>query len=164
MTLIAALTGVAMANAANPKHEVLDTLRSYQLQDVQVVATRASKKTPMAFTNITQEQIKRLNTGRDIPFLLTTMPSVVTTSDAGNGMGYTGLRIRGTDASRINVTTNGIHGRPCIEPWKHSGATRCGHFYQWCGRIWRNGEHANREYWTATLGRIRPFGRLLLLA
>ncbi len=108
MTLIAALTGVAMANAANPKHEVLDTLRSYQLQDVQVVATRASKKTPMAFTNITQEQIKRLNTGRDIPFLLTTMPSVVTTSDAGNGMGYTGLRIRGTDASRINVTANGI--------------------------------------------------------
>ena len=108
MTLIAALTGVAMANAANPKHEVLDTLRSYQLQDVQVVATRASKKTPMAFTNITQEQIKRLNTGRDIPFLLTTMPSVVATSDAGNGMGYTGLRIRGTDASRINVTANGI--------------------------------------------------------
>lgn len=66
-TLIAALLSVATANAANPKQETLDTLRSYQLQDVQVVATRASKKTPMAFTNISQEQIKRLNTGRDIP-------------------------------------------------------------------------------------------------
>ena len=108
MTLLAALISVATAYSANPKQETLDTLRSYQLQDVQVVATRATKKTPMAFTNMSQEQIKRLNTGRDIPFLLATMPSVVTTSDAGNGMGYTAMRIRGTDASRINVTTNGI--------------------------------------------------------
>jgi len=108
MTLLAALISAASAYSANPKQETLDTLRSYQLQDVQVVATRASKKTPMAFTNMSQEQIKRLNTGRDIPFLLATMPSVVTTSDAGNGMGYTAMRIRGTDASRINVTTNGI--------------------------------------------------------
>ena len=108
MTFLAALISAASAYSANPKQETLDTLRSYQLQDVQVVATRASKKTPMAFTNMSQEQIKRLNTGRDIPFLLATMPSVVTTSDAGNGMGYTAMRIRGTDASRINVTTNGI--------------------------------------------------------
>ena len=108
MTSLAALLSVATAYSANPKQETLDTLRSYQLQDVQVVATRATKKTPMAFTNMSQEQIKRLNTGRDIPFLLATMPSVVTTSDAGNGMGYTAMRIRGTDASRINVTTNGI--------------------------------------------------------
>ena len=77
MTFLAALISAASAYSANPKQETLDTLRSYQLQDVQVVATRASKKTPMAFTNMSQEQIKRLNTGRDIPFLLATMPSLL---------------------------------------------------------------------------------------
>ena len=86
MTFLAALISAASAYSANPKQETLDTLRSYQLQDVQVVATRASKKTPMAFTNMSQEQIKRLNTGRDIPFLLATMPSVVTTSGQWYGI------------------------------------------------------------------------------
>lgn len=62
----------------------------------------------MAYSNVSKEQIKKQNFGQDIPFLLSLTPSLVATSDAGAGVGYTGFRIRGVDASRINVTTNGI--------------------------------------------------------
>lgn len=62
----------------------------------------------MAFTNVKKEQISKQNFGQDIPFLLSTTPSVLTTSDAGTGVGYTAIRVRGTDATRINVTANGI--------------------------------------------------------
>lgn len=62
----------------------------------------------MAFTNVKKEQISKQNFGQDIPFLLSTTPSVLTTSDAGAGVGYTTIRVRGTDATRINVTANGI--------------------------------------------------------
>lgn len=85
-----------------------DSLRHVVLQEVQVVSTRASEKTPVAFSNIGKEQIKKQNLGQDIPFLLTLTPSVVATSDAGTGIGYTGVRVRGTDATRINITTNGV--------------------------------------------------------
>ena len=106
--LTVTLLAATVANAAGPKQELADTLHSYQLETVQVVSTRAAKKTPIAFTNISGEVLQQQNTGRDIPFLLLQTPSVVVTTDAGNGMGYTSLRIRGTDASRINITTNGI--------------------------------------------------------
>ena len=86
----------------------LDTLKSVELQEVEVKATRATKKTPMAFTNMDKEQLKAVNFGQDIPFLLSLTPSVTMTSDAGNGIGYTSLRVRGTDPSRINITANGI--------------------------------------------------------
>ncbi len=62
----------------------------------------------MAFQNINKQQLKAINHGQDIPFLLSLTPSVITTSDAGNGIGYTSLRVRGTDPSRINITSNGI--------------------------------------------------------
>ncbi len=75
---------------------------------MQVVSTRATAKTPVAFTNVKKEQISKQNFGQDIPFLLSTTPSVLTTSDAGAGVGYTTIRVRGTDATRINVTANGI--------------------------------------------------------
>ena len=88
--------------------EETDTLRSVELQNVQVVATRATKKTPMAFTDMSKEQLKSVNYGQDIPYLLSLTPSVTMTSDAGNGIGYTSLRVRGTDPSRINITANGI--------------------------------------------------------
>ena len=88
--------------------EQADTLRSVELQDVQVVSTRASKKTPMAFTDMNKEQLKAVNFGQDVPYLLSLTPSVTMTSDAGNGIGYTSLRVRGTDPSRINITANGI--------------------------------------------------------
>ena len=102
-----ALMGVATAHAAVVDTQ-LDTLKSVELQDVQVVSTRASRKTPMAFTNMNKEQLKAVNYGKDVPFLLSLTPSVTMTSDAGNGIGYTSLRVRGTDPSRINITANGI--------------------------------------------------------
>lgn len=82
---------------------------SYQLTDELVVyATRANDKTPTTFTNVNQQSIQKQNFGQDMPFILNWTPSLVTTSDAGAGIGYTGVRIRGSDATRINVTINGI--------------------------------------------------------
>jgi iron complex outermembrane receptor protein len=78
------------------------------LDEVSVNALRANDKTPMVFTNISKSEIKKSNLGQDLTYLISLTPSVVTTSDAGAGIGYTGLRIRGTDPSRINVTINGI--------------------------------------------------------
>ena len=73
-----------------------------------VKATRAGEKTPVAYTNLNKEEIEENNLGQDVPYLLRWTPSAVVTSDAGTGIGYTGIRIRGTDPSRINVTINGI--------------------------------------------------------
>ena len=82
---------------------------SVQMTDeVVVVATRANDKTPTTFTNVSKQAIQKQNFGQDLPMLLNWTPSVVTTSDAGAGVGYTGIRIRGSDATRINVTVNGI--------------------------------------------------------
>ena len=90
--------------AATTAHALeLDTLKRVELQNVQVVSTRASNKTPIAFTNMNKEQLKAVNYGQDIPYLLSLTPSVTMTSDAGNGIGYTSLRVRGTDPSRINI-------------------------------------------------------------
>ena len=78
------------------------------LDEVNVNAVKADNKTPIAFTNLTKKEIQKSNLGQDLPFLISLTPSIVTTSDAGAGIGYTGFRIRGTDPSRINVTINGI--------------------------------------------------------
>lgn len=88
--------------------ETADSLRHVNLDEVQIIGTRADAKTPVAFVNVGKEEIRKQNTGLDIPFLLTMTPSVLTTTDAGSGIGYTTIRLRGTDATRINVTTNGI--------------------------------------------------------
>ena len=85
-----------------------DSLRVISLQEVEIISTRATGTTPVAFTNVSKEQLKKQNFGQDIPYLLSFTPSVLTTSDAGAGIGYTSNRVRGTDATRINVTTNGI--------------------------------------------------------
>jgi iron complex outermembrane recepter protein len=76
--------------------------------EVFVYATRAGSKTPVATSEISKLQIESKNMGQDVPFLLNSTPSFVSNSDAGAGVGYTGFRIRGTDANRINVTINGI--------------------------------------------------------
>lgn len=89
---------------------------NYQIRDdsffvltpVEVKAVRAGENAPFTKTNLSKKAISKLNLGQDIPFLLNQTPSVVINSDAGNGIGYTGIRIRGTDATRINVTLNGI--------------------------------------------------------
>ena len=85
-----------------------DTAKVVRLQNVEVTATRATKTTPVAFTNVSKQQIAELNHGKDIPFLISSTPSVLTTSDAGAGIGYSAMRVRGTDATRINVTANDI--------------------------------------------------------
>ncbi|HVE61841.1 MAG TPA: TonB-dependent receptor, partial [Chitinophagaceae bacterium] len=71
-------------------------------------SVRASASSPFAKTNIGKEEIEKQNLGQDLPFILNQTPSVVISSDAGNGFGYTGIRIRGSDATRINVTLNGV--------------------------------------------------------
>jgi iron complex outermembrane receptor protein len=78
------------------------------LQPLEVKAIRASDKAPFTKTNIGKAELEKQNLGQDIPFLLNQTPSVIISSDAGNGVGYTGIRIRGTDATRVNVTLNGI--------------------------------------------------------
>src|SRR5205809_1427159 len=82
-----------------------DTL---DLPPVEVRAVTASKTAPFAKTNLDKKEIGKQNLGQDLPFILNQTPSVVVNSDAGNGVGYTGIRIRGSDASRINVTLNGV--------------------------------------------------------
>ncbi|REE01612.1 TonB-dependent receptor [Marinoscillum furvescens] len=77
-------------------------------EEVMVYATRAGDKTPTTYTNMSSEEIEDRNLGQDLPFILKYTPSMVVNSDAGNGVGYTGIRIRGSDATRINVTVNGI--------------------------------------------------------
>ncbi|MFD0795522.1 TonB-dependent receptor [Mucilaginibacter litoreus] len=77
-------------------------------EEVTVTATRANKTSPTAFTNVSKKDLQKNNFGQDLPYLLNQTPSVVVTSDAGAGVGYTGIRIRGSDASRVNVTINGI--------------------------------------------------------
>ena len=102
---VLALVGAMNVNAQD---NAVDSLLSVELQNVQVVSTRASKKTPMAYTNMDKKALKAVNFGQDVPYLLSLTPSVTMTSDAGNGIGYTSLRVRGTDPSRINITANGI--------------------------------------------------------
>ena len=86
-----------------------DTLIVYpDLQEVHINALRATPQTPMSYSNIGAQQLDEQNLGQDIPYMLSLTPSVVTTSDAGAGIGYTGFRVRGSDPTRINVTIDGI--------------------------------------------------------
>jgi len=77
-------------------------------EEVTVSGTRAAKNAPTSFTNVSKKEIAKNNLGQDLPFLLDQTPSFVTNSDAGAGVGYTGIHIRGSDGSRINVTINGV--------------------------------------------------------
>lgn len=76
--------------------------------EVLVSATRADERTPMTYTTVNREDLQQNNLGQDVPFVLRWTPSAVVTSDAGTGIGYTGIWIRGTDPTRINITINGI--------------------------------------------------------
>ncbi|MDR3061253.1 MAG: Plug domain-containing protein, partial [Dysgonamonadaceae bacterium] len=88
--------------------EKTDSLPSVDLQEVQIISTRAKEKMPLTYSDLDRKKIEKVNYGQDIPYLLMLTPSVVATSDAGTGIGYTGFRIRGTDANRINITANGV--------------------------------------------------------
>ena len=85
-----------------------DSTKVNSLDEVLVSAIRVTTKTPVTFSNMDKKEIKYRNLGQDIPVLMNYLPSVVTTSDAGGGIGYTGIRVRGSDATRVNVTINGI--------------------------------------------------------
>ncbi len=78
------------------------------LDEVLVSAVRVTREAPVTFSNLSKERIATRNLGQDIPILMNFLPSVVSTSDAGAGIGYTGIRVRGSDATRVNVTINGI--------------------------------------------------------
>jgi iron complex outermembrane receptor protein len=83
-----------------------DTTKS--IEEIMVSASRATKGTPIAQTTVSRKEIQIQNTGRDLPVLLQFQPGVTVTTDAGAGIGYTGIRVRGSDATRTNVTLNGV--------------------------------------------------------
>jgi iron complex outermembrane receptor protein len=101
------LASSLMAQQAQSEIDTL-TINPVVLESVTVSALRATEDTPMAFSNITKEELTKQNLGKDLPVLLRFLPNVVTTSDAGAGVGYTGIRVRGSDATRVNITINGI--------------------------------------------------------
>ena len=78
------------------------------LEPIEIKGVRAGERAPFTKSNLLKKEIEKANMGQDLPFVLNQLPSVIVNSDAGNGVGYTGIRIRGTDATRINVTLNGI--------------------------------------------------------
>jgi len=92
----------------NSNVQVKDTVKTSNLEEILLTSTRVKDKSPFPFNNIGKEKIESTNLGQDLPILLDQLPSVVTTSDAGAGVGYTGIRVRGSDATRVNVTINGI--------------------------------------------------------
>ena len=87
---------------------VPDSIPEIQLEEVKLAGLRVDEDQPFAFSNVDEEELASRNLGQDLPILLNYLPGVVTTSDAGAGIGYTGIRVRGSDATRVNVTINGI--------------------------------------------------------
>ncbi|MBK7384852.1 MAG: TonB-dependent receptor [Flavobacteriales bacterium] len=81
---------------------------AHLITGVEVTALRAGDRAPFAKSTVTRATIDRINTGVDLPYVLDQQPSVVSTSDGGTGIGYTYMRIRGTDGTRTNITVNGV--------------------------------------------------------
>lgn len=88
--------------------EIMLTQNDVSLDEVLVNSTRVDNTSAFAHSDLNSEDIKKQNVGQDLPYVLNSIPSVVINSDAGNGVGYTGMRIRGTDGTRINLTINGV--------------------------------------------------------
>lgn len=112
-TLIASYIGyqtIEKTVSLNTDQEVDFTLTpaAFLADEVIVRATRATEKSATTYRNMDKNEIEKNNFGQDLPFILNNTPGVVVTSDAGAGVGYTGIRIRGSDASRVNITVNGI--------------------------------------------------------
>ena len=98
----------AQSNEPSDSSYVEDLLLRSELDAVEVFGTWAKKEDPIAQINLTKKDIESVNTGRDLPYVLQDVAGVVSFSDAGNGVGYTNMRVRGSDVTRINVTVNGI--------------------------------------------------------
>ena len=107
MKKVVLLSFASIAINANANSEA-EELKSRELEEIVVNATKAGDATPMAFTNVSKEELKKNSFGQDVPYLISQTPNVIVTSDAGTGIGYTGFRVRGTDAGRINITVNGV--------------------------------------------------------
>ena len=107
-TLTLTLSTVCMQIHAQTDHSQHYTDSVRNLPPLEVRSIRVSNNQPFAKSNINASQIAQVNIGQDLPFLIQNTPSVIVHSDAGMGVGYTGIRIRGTDGTRINVTLNGI--------------------------------------------------------
>ena len=101
------LYATAQEQADSAKIDIL-LLPNVELNEANVLGTWAQKDDPIAQINLTEKAIEALNTGRDLPYVLQDVAGVVSFSDAGNGVGYTNMRVRGSDITRINVTVNGI--------------------------------------------------------
>ena len=109
-TVIFCLCALGLSSLRAQEEQAKDSLSAslISLEEVSVAGLRASEKQPVPFSEVTNADLKNRNLGQDLPILLNFLPSVVTTSDAGAGIGYTGIRVRGSDATRVNVTINGI--------------------------------------------------------
>ncbi len=103
MALLISLSAKAQQNETEK-----DTTKIQKLDEVLVQAVRVNATSPITHSNVTKEQLEKRNLGQDFPMLLNYLPSVVTTSDAGAGVGYTGIRVRGVSAQSTNITINGI--------------------------------------------------------
>ena len=99
---------LAYSITLSAQESVIDSLEIQNLEEVIVSSVRVKENTPIAFNNVSKDEISKRNLGQDIPILLNFLPNVVTTSDAGAGIGYTGIRIRGINSQSTNVTINGI--------------------------------------------------------
>ncbi|MDP2686375.1 MAG: TonB-dependent receptor [Aequorivita sp.] len=99
---------ISVSAQETPQETTQDSTKVESLDEVLVKAVRVSADSPITHSNLDKEELEKRNLGQDIPYMLNYLPSVVTTSDAGAGVGYTYIRVRGSDASRVNVTLNGI--------------------------------------------------------
>ncbi|WP_411767197.1 TonB-dependent receptor [Winogradskyella sp. A3E31] len=98
----------ALTFSAFSQEKETDSTKVEKLDEVLVKAVRVDAKSPITHSNVTKKEIEKRNLGQDIPVLLNFLPSVVTTTDAGAGIGYTGIRVRGVSSQSTNVTINGI--------------------------------------------------------
>ncbi len=108
LLIAAGLATWATAENKPETRDSLQTMRDMSLDEVVITATRVAKGTPVAYSEISHNELNSRNDGQGIPFLISLSPSVVMTSDAGTGVGYSAFRIRGTDANRINITVGGV--------------------------------------------------------
>lgn len=108
MKRLLSIAAVLALQYATAQEQQADSTKIEKLDEVVVSAVRVKAASPITHSNVSKKEIAKRNLGQDIPILLNFLPSVVTTSDAGAGIGYTGIRVRGSDATRVNVTINGI--------------------------------------------------------
>ena len=105
---VAAMLLLCAKSSAQDLYQRVDTTKIYELDAVEVVTTYATRTTPVAQNNLSKQDIIRSSYGADMPSALSLTPSLIATNETGVGIGATAIRLRGTDATRINVTINGV--------------------------------------------------------